>query len=549
MLDNLPPGASQQTDVVSAKVFINGNVLSNEMLLAQLSVNKSFNKIAYAKVTLLDGSASDRNFSLSENDLFKPGNEIKIQLGYHGDVNTVFEGIIVKHCIKVNCTGDSSLTLMAKDKAIKLTSARKSNYYINKTDSDAIVQIASALQPDVESTALSHKQLVQFNATDWDFIVTRAEANGMMVLTDDNKLIVKKPSTASAPVITATYGYNIFDLDAEMDARLQFQSVTSKAWDPAQQELTESDDGSALFLDNGNIPVSELGEVLGFEVKLNHIGNLDAQELQNWSDAYAMRNYLNKTAGRIKISGNANVKPGSLVAIEGMGERFNGNVFVTGILHQYDGSWFTDIQFGWRDDWFYKKEDVMDIPAGGLLPGVNGLHIGLVLDLDNNDPDGENRVKVHVPTITASNEGVWARVACVDAGDTRGVYFRPQANDEVILGFLEDDPRQPVIIGLLNSSNKPAPLDVANQQYGIVTKEGVKLIFDDNKKELSIIVPASSGEQKIVLSNDAGTIEISDGSQNKITMGSSGIKLDAASGIEITSQGTVKIQGAMVNIN
>jgi Rhs element Vgr protein len=549
MLDSLPPGASQPTDVVSSKIFINGTVLSNEIEVVQLSVNKTFNKIAYAKVTFLDGSASDRNFVLSEDDRFKPGNAIKIQLGYNGDVNTIFEGIIVKHAIKVSGNEDSTLTIMAKDKAVKLTSVRKSNYYINKTDSEVISQLAAELQPDVESTSLLHKQLVQFNATDWDFIVTRAEANGMLVFTDDNKLNVRKPSTFGVPVLTATYGFNIYDLDAEMDARLQVKSVTSQAWGYAQQELTESDEGAALFSDNGNISIDELGNVLGFEIKLNHSGNLDAQELQNWSDAFSMRNHLNKNAGRVKIIGDANVKPGKLITLGGLGGRFNGNVFVTGVLHQFDGSWFSDVQFGWRDDWFYKKEDVMDKPAAGLLPGINGLQIGVVLDLDDNDPDNENRIKVHIPTITESNEGVWARVASLDAGDARGVYFRPQVNDEVIIGFIQDDPRQPVILGLLNSSNKPAPLSVSDQQYGVVTKEGIKLIFDDSKKELSVIVPASSGEQKIVLSNDAGTIEISDGNQNKITMGSSGIKLDAASGIEITSQGTVKIQGSIVNIN
>src|SRR5258706_5435431 len=104
MLDlsvSIPPGSEPATDVVTAKVFINGAVLSNDILLSQISVNKSFNKVASAKIVFLDGSASDRDFALSNDEKFKPGNTIKIQLGYHGEADTVFEGIIIQHGIKV----------------------------------------------------------------------------------------------------------------------------------------------------------------------------------------------------------------------------------------------------------------------------------------------------------------------------------------------------------------------------------------------------------------------------------------------------------------
>jgi phage protein D len=99
-LDSLPPGAAPSTDVVTRKVFINNTVLSDEILLGQLSVNKSFNKVAYAKLVFIDGAVADRNFTLSSDNTFKPGNEIRVQLGYHGNVETVFEGIIIKQAIK-----------------------------------------------------------------------------------------------------------------------------------------------------------------------------------------------------------------------------------------------------------------------------------------------------------------------------------------------------------------------------------------------------------------------------------------------------------------
>lgn len=544
LLSSIPPGSEPATDIVNVKIFVNGDALSKEALLMQVTVIKSFNKISSAKIIFLDGSASERDFTLSNDDKFKPGNTIKIQLGYHDDADTVFEGIIIKHSIKIRQQAPSLLMIEAKDKAVKLTIARKSIYHINKTDSDVITDLADDLHKEIDSTTFTHKQLVQFDATDWDFILTRAEANGMFVLTDDNKLIVKKTATNGSPVLTATYGDNIFEFEAEMDARKQVKQITSYSWDYTSQEIEESDPGDASFSESGNISSEDLGTVLNAEIKLNHSGNLTEAQLQDWSDAYAMRKHLLKIAGRVRIQGKASVKPGSIIALAGVGDRFNGDVFVTGVLHHYEGNWKTDIQFGWSDDWFYKKEDVMNKPAAGLLPGINGLQIGVVLDVDDTEDGGQYRIKVHVPIITSGNEGLWARVATLDAGDNRGVYFRPQTGDEVVLGFLNDDPREAIVLGYLHSNDsKPSPLpeEEGLLQYGFVTKEGMKLIFDDTNKRISLVATTATGEKSIIMNDDSSAFIMEDENGNTIKMDTSGIT--------IQSSKNVIIKGSQVMIN
>ncbi len=126
-----------------------------------------------------------------------------------------------------------------------------------------------------------------------------------------------------------------------------------------------------------------------------------------------------------------------------------------------------------------------------------------------------------------------------------GVYFRPQPNDEVVLGFLGDDPREPVILGYLHSKSSnqsPLPEQDGQQQFGFVTKEGLKLIFDDSSKKMSLIVSADSGEKSIVINDSSGAMELKDENQNSIKMSSQGITIQSASGI-------VTIKGAQVMIN
>ncbi len=391
----------------------------------------------------------------------------------------------------------------------------------------------------MDSTSYTHKQAVQFDVTDWDFLLMRAEAAGMLVHTDSNKLVVKKPVIES-PVVTATIGSNVRDFEADMDARKVVQSITSQSWDYSQQTLEASEAGAATLSEAGNISASELGSVIGAEPKMSHTGHLEQTQLQDWTDAADMRRLLAKIAGRLRMDGNSDLKPGVSITLAGFGDRFNGDVFVTGVQHTYDGMWYSDVQFGLREDWFYKKEDVMDKPAKGLLAGVNGLQIGVVTDLD--DPDGQYRVKVKIPVV-GDEEAIWARVATLDAGDQHGSYFRPQVGDEAVLGFLNDDPREALILGYLHNKDmkaSPLPVDSGALQYGFITKEGVKVILDDTNKAMKLIVTGSSGEKSIMMTSDS--LELKDEHSNTIKMESSGITIQAGTG-------NVTIKGTQVLIN
>lgn len=539
-LDSLPPGTQPATDVVSTKILINGTELSGELAISFLTISQSFNKISFAKLGLLDGSPSTRSFERSNDNRFKPGNEITIQLGYHGEVQTVFEGIIIKHGIKVR-QHSSVLLLEVKDKAIRLTGARKCKYFINKTDHQIMTTLAGDLRKTIDPINFEHKQQVQYYTTDWDYLVARAEANGMLVYTDNGNLVVKKPVTTTAPVCTFTYGQNIWELEAEMDVRNQKQQVSSRSWDFTRQTLEPPQTGSSSFSESGNLSSSELAGVMGATVTLLHPGNLTQTQLKDWSDAHALRTRLSKVCGRIRVKGKAEIKPGVMITLAGMGDRFNGNVFVTGVLHHYQGLWQSDIQFGWKEDWFYKKESVIERPSSGLVPGINGLLIGIVKSVSDTENGGQYRVQVHNPLITTSDEGIWARVATLDAGADRGSYFRPQTNDEVVMGFLNDDPREPIILGYLHSKDAhKSPLPSADNvlESGFVTKEGVKLIFDDTNKRMTMRVPAGSGEKSVVLNSSSSALELKDEHGNSIKLDSSGITIQAGSGKNVTVSGT-----------
>jgi len=541
---------AQSQDLVTTTIMVDGSEIPGTIKVNQIIIDKEVNRIPTAKIVLIDGDPSAEDFPVSNEDLFVPGKEIQVQVGYHSDETTLFEGIIVKHNIKLRANGNAALILECKDKTFKLTLGRKSKYYYEMKDSEVMEEIMANydLETEVSDTQNAHQELVQFQVSDWDFLMVRTEINGMLCFVDDGTVKIAQPDTSAEPVTDLVYGATIVDLDAEMDARWQQNGVNATSWDAANQEALDMESVDPSINLNGNISPTDLAEVGSPETwTLPHGGQVKDHELQAWSDAWWMRTQLAKTRGQVKFTGIPEVKPGVLVNLQGVGERFSGNAYITAVRHVItDGDWKSNAQFGLDPSWFSEKYPVHHQPASGVIPAVGGLHIGLVTQLGE-DPEGEGRILVRLPIIDANEQGVWARVSAPDAGADRTVYFRPEIGDEVVVGFLNDDPRHPIVLGALHSSDKPSPIETKddNHEKGIITRSEIRLVFNDDTKTLTMETP---GERKIMIDDDGGTITIEDADGNKCVMDSSGISLESAGDINIKASGDLNMEGTNVNI-
>ena len=134
-------------DVCSIGLLIGGSEVSGEFNVVSASVSNELNRIPSASVQLLDGEASKQTFAASDTDHFVPGKEIEIKLGYRGETETVFKGIIVKHRVRVRRNG-TLLSLECRDKAVRMTSGLKSRYYTDTTDGDIIDDLLGQYQLD-----------------------------------------------------------------------------------------------------------------------------------------------------------------------------------------------------------------------------------------------------------------------------------------------------------------------------------------------------------------------------------------------------------------
>ena len=193
--------------VVKLTVLSNGSAIDASIQIVSVEVSKTINRIPRATIVMLDGDMPEKDFPISNTDAFKPGTEITINAGYDQNEDTIFEGIVVRHGIKISGNNDTRLVIECRDKAVAMTVGRKNANYVDSLDSDIVSTLIgnySGLTADVETTTTSYKELVQYYCTDWDFMLSRAEVNGLLTIVDDSTVTVKPPQTSSAASLKVT---------------------------------------------------------------------------------------------------------------------------------------------------------------------------------------------------------------------------------------------------------------------------------------------------------------------------------------------------------
>ena len=541
----MPDSPAKNTSaVVQLSITANGAQIDETTEILSVSITKALNKIPYARIELHDGDMPDKDFPVSNGTDFKPGNLIEIKAGYGDTDESLFKGIIVRHGIKITGDNDSRLVIECRDEAVKMTIGRKNANYVDSTDSDIITKLINdyGLTADVGATTTSYPELVQYYCSDWDFILSRAEVNGHLICIEATKVSVKAPLVSGEAVLQLTYGEDLLELHADMDARSQYSAVDGVSWDPADLDIVKQTAPPQALNAQGDLTSKQLADIVGPDTfGLQTPGQIEAAGLKSWAEAQQVKAGLSRIRGRMKFQGSAKALPGTLIAVDGVGAHFNGNVFVSSVNHQFtsSGNWITEVTFGMSPDWFAEQRDLVAPPASGWLPGVEGLQIGVVMKLDE-DPGEQSRVQVKVPILQAKSEGVWARLANFHASSGIGAFFIPEIGDEVILGYLNNDPGNPVVLGsLYGPKNKPPyELTAENNTKAIVTRSELKIEFDEEKKVITIITP---GTNKVVISDDEKSILLQDQNNNKVELSPAGIVLDSPEDISISARGKITI--------
>lgn len=170
-----------------------------------------------------------------------------------------------------------------------------------------------------------------------------------------------------------------------------------------------------------------------------------------------------------------------------------------------------------------------------------GVAPAIVAPFPDNEEDTsqEGRVCLRFPWFDPRMVTKPCRVAQLYAGNGYGTMWRPEVGDEVLVGFVQGDMRDPIVLGgLYNGKDKPfTHPDSATDQKALVTKAGHRIVFDDKANTVTVVTKSGAS---IVLDGDGKSVTIT--ADQKISL--------KAKDIELTADGgDVTVKGSKIRLN
>lgn len=538
---------------VRVTIKVNNKAIKGTYGIKSVQVVHAVNKISYAEVVLLgDNITESQSIPMTDSDDFNPGNTISIEAGYGGGETNIFNGVIVSHGVVIDAASGYSVKLVCKHSAVTMTYNRNEAEFFTKSDSDIIKAITEnyGLNTKIDKVDSKQEAVFQRMSTDWDFVLARCDFNGFIICMDGDKITIGKPQLSSGPVLRIAVGDSLISFEGELSAENQPPNMTVSAWDIKEQALIVVSATEPSVNTQGNITAKELSGKLNQQpLKLITAAPLLQENLKIWVDAELLRKRLAAFKGKVKFIGNASVKTGSIIELDGVGKKLEGCAFVSSVIHVIEeGLWYTTVKFGLEDIPVHSRADFSYSPAVGQMPAVHGLQIATVKKISA-DPNSQYRIQVNIASNSKTQDGIWARMANFYATSGAGAFFLPEIGDEVIVGFLGGDLSHPVILGSFYSdANKPpvTASDENNYIKSITTKSKMVLSFDDQNKIIKI---TTSGNNSITISDKDKAITIADQNSNSIKLSSDGIVLNSGKDIKLTASGGITLSATQkINI-
>jgi hypothetical protein len=530
--------------LLKLEFIINGEVTGLDSLLTEAKVHFELNKIPFAKFTF---AVAEEDFENNEDSTLQslhheptdPPLEIEVKIAFEGNMETLFKGVIKsldqqhENCMvvaKIEC----------KDVALRLSQSSTEEENNNQTFEEKLTNYTTGLtlSDNLRGQSWGEEHITHNNTTvPWDYLIGFLDSIGMMVALRNAEFVgidILQPE--SEPIYVAENGINVFEFTGRLDAERRKSAVIIERWDIENQE-------TATVTASQDVPENP------HTVRLSETV-LQEATLQRVADTIIAKSNLASITGSVTTFGNLIAKSGDYISFSKVNTQINDAILlITQEEHIIqNGCWKTQYMYGLENERSFTQNTSSGINNThaeiGQTNTINGLQIAIVTKITE-DPNNQFRIKVRIPQLSQSGEGVWARLATLNASNNMGSYFIPSVDDEVIVGCLNNNPDTPIILGSLYSSNKPMPYPIAEENYkkGFVTKEETRIILDDEKKSIEL---STKKGNILTISDDLKGFVIEDENKNKIIMNDQGITIESCKDLNIKAKANIKVEGKQI---
>ncbi len=325
------------------KIKIDKREVNSEIYdsLEKVKISSSLEAIDMAKIRLI--SNNDDNY-FEEDESIDIGREITISINSKKEFIDVFIGEIIR--IDYNFTDRRNLVfvdLICYSKLFKLSKIRHIRAFVEMKDSDIAKEMASeaGLQSKIDPTKKIHKYLFQNNESNLDFLRRRAEKLGYEITIEDGILIFKEANFKNKKsILTLWWGEDLIEFKVQLDSSEVIEEVVVSSWNPLTKEkinaVAKAGDEFKV-VSNRKLATKEIKEKLKnkstiYKVDIPNIEEAEALEIGKNRLTSSSMKFV--TAKGISI-GEANIRAGKVITINGIGKKFTGDYYITSCEHIY----------------------------------------------------------------------------------------------------------------------------------------------------------------------------------------------------------------------
>jgi phage protein D len=330
--------------VPNFEVLINGTALDGLARghVSRITVDHSTELPSMFTLEMVDSIGLNQVTTwIDDENLFTIGNSVDVQLGYPDKLETLMQGEITGVEPEF-CGGQTRLTVRGYDARHLLQRGRQTRTFLQQKDSEIASQIASeaGLTPQVEDSGTVHDYVFQPDQSDLDFLQERARLINYEVVVEEKKLLFRPVNNAQSEIMTLSFADILLEFYPRLVTGAQVSEVTVRGWSPKDKKellgrAKVGDEASTMGGQSSGGAISEAAFDAAAEL-ISRQPVLSQAEADQIAKAKLNTLSLKLITGNGVCLGRTDLRSGVVIKIDGVGERFSGQYYVTSAIHYFE---------------------------------------------------------------------------------------------------------------------------------------------------------------------------------------------------------------------